>query len=157
MTAFAWNLLLAIFWMVLTGSFTGPSFVVGFIFGYLCLALIQNHVPVLEGYAQRVPGTIAFVFFFFWQVIKSNAVVAYDVATPNLGIKPGVIAVPLELDSAIGLTIFANFITLTPGTLSLDISDDRDVLYVHAMYLEDKEDLLRDLKEIERRIIKLLG
>ena len=157
MTAFAWNLLLALAWMILTGDFTGPGFVVGFLFGYLCLALMQRHVPVLEGYAQRVPGMVCFVFFFFWMVIKANAVVAFDVATPNLSIKPGVIAVPLQLESDVGITLFANFITLTPGTLSLDISDDRSVLFVHAMYLDDEDELMRELKDIERRIIKLLG
>lgn len=157
MTAFAWNLLLALAWMILTGGFTGPGFVVGFIFGYLCLALMQRHVPALDGYAQRVPGVVGFLFFFIWQVIKSNAVVAYDVATPNLSIKPGVIAVPLEVESDVGITIFANFITLTPGTLSLDVADDRTVLFVHAMYLDNEEQLLGELKEIERRILKLLG
>ena len=156
MSAFAWNLLLALAWMILTGSFTGPSFVVGFLFGYVCLALMQRHVPALNGYAQKVPGVIAFIFYFFWQVIKANAVVAYDVATPRLSIKPGVIALPLELKSSIGITILANFITLTPGTLSLDVSDDRSVLFIHAMYLEDEDELLRELKEIESRIIKLL-
>ena len=157
MTAFAWNLLLALAWMILTGNFTGPGFVVGFLFGYLCLALMQRHVPVLDGYARRVPGVVGFLFFFIWQVIKANAEVAYDVATPNLWIKPGVIAVPLTVQSDVGITLFANFITLTPGTLSLDISDDRNVLFVHAMYLDDEEALLGDLKEIERRVIKLLG
>ena len=156
MTAFAWNLLLALAWMVLTGAFTGPGFVVGFIFGYICLALMQRHVEALEGHAQRVPGVVAFVFYFIWQVIKANAVVAYDVATPNLSIKPGVIAVPLELESDVGITIFANFITLTPGTLSLDISDDRNVLFVHAMYLDDEKQLLEELREIELRVLKLL-
>lgn len=157
MTAFAWNLMLALAWMMLTGSFTGPGFVVGFLFGYVCLALMQRHVPVLEGYAQRVPGWIGFVFYFVWQVIKSNAEIAWEVSTPGLSIKPGVVAVPLELNSDVGITLFANFITLTPGTLSLDISDDRTVLYVHAMYADEEDELLRGLRDIEERIIKLLG
>ncbi len=155
MRAFAWNLLLAMAWMILTGSFTGPSFVVGFLFGYVCLALMQRHVAVLDGYAQKVPGVVTFLFYFIWQVIKSNAVVAYDVATPRLSIKPGVIALPLEVKSDVAITILANFITLTPGTLSLDVSDDRSVLFIHAMYLDDEDELLRDLKDIEGRIIKL--
>lgn len=157
MVPFAWNLLLALLWMILTGSFTGPSFVVGFLFGYVCLAMMQRHIPVLDGYARKVPGVIAFVGFFIWSVIKANARVAYDVATPTkLNIKPGVIGLPLKLDSSVGITILANFITLTPGTLSLDVSDDRNVLYVHAMYLHDEDAQLRELKEIERRILKLM-
>jgi multicomponent Na+:H+ antiporter subunit E len=156
MVAFTWNLLLAIAWMTLTGSFTGPNFIVGFLFGYVCLALVQNQITVLNGYAQQIPAVVLFVFYFFGQVIKSNAVVAYDVATPRLSIKPGVIAVPLELDSDVGITILANFITLTPGTLSLDVSDDRNVLFVHAMYLDDEEELIAGIKDIERRILKLM-
>lgn len=158
MIPFTWNLLLALLWMILTGSFTGPSFVVGFLFGYICLALIQRHVPVIDGYAQKVPGVITFVFFFIWSVIKANARVAYDVATPtSMSIKPGVIGMPLQLDSSVGITILANFITLTPGTLSLDVSDDRNVLYVHAMYLDDEDALLCELKDIEQRILKLMS
>jgi multicomponent Na+:H+ antiporter subunit E len=143
--------------MFLTGSFTGPSLVVGFIIGYGCLAVVQIHVEELRGYAQKVPKLIGFSLFFIWEVFKSNAVVAYDVATPNLKLNPGVVAVPLEASSSIAITIFANFITLTPGTLSLDISDDRSVLFVHAMYLDDEEGLLRDFKKIEDRIIDLLS
>jgi len=155
--AFTWNLLLALLWMILTGSFTGPSFVVGLLFGYLCLAVIERHIPVLDDYSRKVPGVIGFVLFFVWSVLKANVRVALDVATPRLSIKPGVIGVPLELESSVAITILANFITLTPGTLSLDVSDDRDVLYVHAMYLDDEDAQLRELKEIERRILKLLG
>ncbi len=156
MVALTWNILLALAWMILGGTFTGPSFVVGFIFGYICLALMQSHIPVLQGYARKVPGSIGFIFYFFWQVIKSNMEVAYEVATPGLAIKPGVTAVPLELESDVGITILANFITLTPGTLSLDVSDDKKVLYVHALYLDDEEGVLQSIKDIEKRIIDLL-
>ena len=156
MVGFTWNLVLALLWMLLTGSFTGPSFVFGFLIGYGALALIQTHVESLEGYAQKIPKLVIFLLFFIKEVIKSNAVVAYDVATPKLNIKPGVVAVPLEVNSAIEITLLANFITLTPGTLSLDVSDDRSVLYVHAMYLDDEVEFLRDLKKIEERIIDLL-
>lgn len=157
MVGFTWNLVLALLWMLLTGNFTGPSFVFGFIIGYAALALIQIHVEGLRGYAQKVPKLVGFVLFFIKEVIKSNAVVAYDVATPNLSIKPGVVAVPLEVKSEIAITLLANFITLTPGTLSLDVSDDRSVLFVHAMYLDDEAEFLQDLKQIEDRIIDLLS
>ncbi len=156
MAAFTWNLVLALAWMILGGTFTGPSFVTGFIFGYICLALMQRHVPALDGYARKVPGVILFVLYFFWQVFKSNMEVAYEVATPGLGIKPGVTAVPLELESDVGITILANFITLTPGTLSLDVSDDKKVLYVHGMYMDDEEGVLQGIKEIEARILDLM-
>lgn len=156
MIGLTWNLLLALVWVFLTASFTGPNFIAGMVFGYICLALIQNQIPVIKGYAQRVPRVIGFLLFFISEVIKSNAVVAWDVATPNLQMKPGVIALPLDCETDLEITILANFITLTPGTLSLDVSDDRKVLFIHAMYLDDEEALLRDLKTIESRMIGVL-
>jgi multicomponent Na+:H+ antiporter subunit E len=156
MVALSWNVLLGLVWVILTGTASGPNLVLGLIFGYLCLALIQNQIPVLDGYAQKVPRFIGFVFFFIWEVVKANAVVAYDVATPNLSIRPGVIAFPLECDTDLEITSLANFITLTPGTLSLDVSDDRSVLYIHAMYLDDEEALIEDIRGIERRLLRIL-
>lgn len=156
MLGFSWNILLALVWVILTSNFSGPGFVVGLIFGYLILAFFQRMIPALNGYAQRVPRFIGFVFFFLWEVIKANAVVAYDVATPNLNIKPGVVAVPIEAKTDLEITALANFITLTPGTLSLDVSDDRKVLYIHAMYLADEDALLKDIKKIEHRVLRLL-
>lgn len=156
MIAFAWNLLLALIWMLLTGSFSGTGFLMGLVLGYAVLALMQPQIPVLGTYAQRVPRVIAFVFFFLWQVLKSNARVAWEVLTPGLQIKPGVIAIPLKASTDIEITIFANLITLTPGTLSLDVSDDRRVLYIHAMYLDDEDALLEDIKYMERRVLRIL-
>lgn len=69
--------------------------------------------------------------------------------------KPGVIAMPLSARTEIEITMVANLISLTPGTLSLDVSDDRKVLYIHAMFLDNEEDLRRNLKEMEHRALEL--
>ncbi len=69
--------------------------------------------------------------------------------------KPGVIAMPLEARTELEITMVANLISLTPGTLSLDVSDDRKVLYIHAMFLDDEEELRRNLKEMEYRALEL--
>ena len=69
--------------------------------------------------------------------------------------KPGVIAMPLEARTELEITMVANLISLTPGTLSLDVSDDRKVLYIHAMFLDDEEELRRNLKEMECRALEL--
>ncbi|MFU8806572.1 MAG: Na+/H+ antiporter subunit E [Bradymonadaceae bacterium] len=155
MIAFAWNILLALIWVLLAGDFSGTTFLLGMIFGYIVLALMQSQIPILGDYGQRVPRVIAFVFFFLWQVIKSNVRVAWEVMTPGLQIKPGVIGVPLTANSDMEITILANLITLTPGTLSLDVSDDRRVLYIHAMYLDDEEAVLSEIKYMEGRILQI--
>lgn len=62
---------------------------------------------------------------------------------------------PLSARTEIEITMVANLISLTPGTLSLDVSDDRKVLYIHAMFLDNEEDLRRNLKEMEHRALEL--
>ncbi|MGR4069402.1 Na+/H+ antiporter subunit E [Billgrantia sp. C5P2] len=151
----AWNLMLGGAWVVLTGDFSGRNLFAGLTFGYLVLALIQPQVPALAGYAQRLPRLIRFVGFFFKELLLANLKVAFDVVTPPWYMKPGVIAMPLKARSEFEIALVANLISLTPGTLSLDVSDDRRVLYIHAMFLDDEAELRRNLAELERRALEL--
>ncbi len=156
MIGFFWNLTLALAWVALTGSFTGLNFLLGMVISYLFLAIIQSQVPVLRGYAQRVPLFLLFLLFFVKELVKANFKVAFDVLTPPWHMQPGVIGLPLDAKTDLEVTMVANFISLTPGTLSLDVSDDRRVLFIHAMFLQDEQELLRELKEIERRILEVM-
>ncbi|KGE77786.1 Na+/H+ antiporter subunit E [Halomonas sp. ND22Bw] len=151
----AWNLMLGVAWVVLTGDFSGGSLFAGLVFGYLVLALIQPQVPALAGYAQRLPRLIRFVVFFLKELVVSNLRVSYDIVTPPWYMKPGVIAMPLKARTEFEIAFVANLISLTPGTLSLDVSDDRRVLYIHAMFLDDEPALTRSLAELERRALEL--
>ena len=156
MIAFMWNLMLALIWVVLTGHFSGYNFLAGFVFGYIALSIVQRHIPLLNGYSRRLPNLVRFAFFFFMELIKANVKVAFDVITPVWYMKPGVIALPLEAKTDMEITFVANLISLTPGTLSLDVSDDRRVLFIHAMFLDDEEALRAELKEMERRALEVL-
>jgi multicomponent Na+:H+ antiporter subunit E len=80
-------------------------------------------------------------------LVLANLRVAYDVLTPGYRMRPGVIAIPLDARTDAEITLLANLITLTPGTLSLDVSSDRSVLYIHIMYIDND-----DLAEVRRRI-----
>ncbi len=77
--------------------------------------------------------------------------------TPKFFMKPGIIRIPLEAKTDLEITLLANLITLTPGTLSLDVSDDKKVLYVHAMYIKSKEEFISNIKEgFEKRLLEIL-
>jgi multicomponent Na+:H+ antiporter subunit E len=70
--------------------------------------------------------------------------------------RPAIVAVPLDLTSDFQITLLANLITLTPGTLSLDISDDKKILYVHGMYVDDVDEFRRSIKQgFEKRVQEL--
>jgi multicomponent Na+:H+ antiporter subunit E len=155
MTGAIWNLLLALAWVILSGDFSGPNLVVGLVFGYITLVLIEPQVPALKGYPGRVPRILSFLGFFIKELVLANLRVGFDILTPPWHMKPGVIAMPLEARTELEITMVANLISLTPGTLSLDVSDDRKVLYIHAMFLDDEEELRRNLKEMECRALEL--
>lgn len=156
MKAFMWNLLLALMWVVLTGNIGGMNLLAGMFFGYLVIAVMQRQVPSLSGYTSRLPRLIRFIFFFFRELIKANLQVAFDILTPVWHMKPGVIAMPLEAKTEMEITMVANLISLTPGTLSLDVSDDRRVLFIHAMFLDNEQELRDSLKYLEHRVLEIM-
>ena len=87
---------------------------------------------------NRAFRVLWFGLFFIWELILANVRVAIDVLRPTPRMEPAVVAVPLHDFSDAEVTVLANFITLTPGTLSLDVVDNADArgrtLYVHAMH-----------------------
>ena len=156
MNLFVLNIMLALAWMSLTGQLTPLNFGFGFVLGFLVLWLGERGTP--SGvYFMKVPQVIRFIMFFFREVIKSNIRVAMEVLTPGQKMKPGIVAIELSAKTDLEITMFANLITLTPGTLSLDVSDDKRVLYVHAMFIDDVAKFKRNLKqELEKRLLEVL-
>lgn len=163
------NLVLAIIWCILTGDFTPTNFLVGVGLGFLLVGLSQRaleqrppNVPrsgVRPNYILKLWHIIYFVLFFLWELILSNVRVAYEILTPNFYMTPGVVAIPLDLKSDDEITLLANLITLTPGTLSLDVSDDRRTLYIHAMYIEDDLEVFKaKIKNgLEKRVMEVFS
>jgi multicomponent Na+:H+ antiporter subunit E len=152
---FLTNIMLAIVWTFLTGHFTYTNIIIGFVIGYIAI-LISRPQPESSKYLKKIPNVISFMFFFLWELIKANMKVAHDVSTPRNYMRPGVVSFPLEVKSDLEITLFMNLITLTPGTLSLDVSTDRKLLYIHAMYIDDVDEFRNEMKYFERRLLGVL-
>lgn len=151
------NLLLTFIWVALTGDFDFANVLFGFVLSYFLLWVITRGSGNAR-YFKLMPRLVAFFFFFLYELVKANLQVAYEVITPNLNMTPGIVAVPLDVKSDFQITMLANLITLTPGTLSLDVSEDRKVLYVHSMYIKDREEFIKSIKNgFEKRILKISG
>jgi multicomponent Na+:H+ antiporter subunit E len=111
-----------------------------------------------KSYFIKLPKAIAFVIFFLKELVVANLKVAYDILTPNYRMQPTVIALPLDVTTDMEITLLAGIITLTPGSLSLDVRSDRKMLYVHTLYLKhnDIEQLKHSIKHgFERRLLEL--
>ena len=153
---FAGNLLLALVWVAMSGHFDVVNLLVGFVFGYLVLYLLQRVIG-RSRYFTRTLGLVRFTGFYIVEVVRANLRVAFDVVTPTDYAKPGIVAVPLDARTDVEITLLSNLITMTPGSLSIDVADDRSVIYVHAMYVDDPDELRRQIKEdLERRVLELL-
>lgn len=105
----------------------------------------------------RIFYAILFFFYILFELVMSTFKVAKVTLSPRLKIRPGVIAVPIPGDTDVEIMLLANLITLTPGTLSLDVSSDKKVLYVHSIDIDHPDKLRTEIKaNLERRIRKII-
>ncbi|MFD2600350.1 Na+/H+ antiporter subunit E [Sphingobacterium corticis] len=153
---FLMNLLLSFIWVALTGSLSYSSFIFGALLGFFVLWVMSRNEQD-QRYFHRVPKIISFLLYFIWEMIKANVQVAYDVMTPKYFFRPGVVRFPLSAETDLEINVLSTFISLTPGTLILDVSEDKKALYIHVMYLNDPETFVNGLKMgVERRLMEVL-
>lgn len=135
-----WNIILALFWSALWGSVNLTNLSSGFIIGYVVLWFLENtHAIENKNYGKRFWRILTFSIFFFKELLMSNIAVARDVLRLKPKFSPAIIKIPLSLNSDAQIAMLANVITLTPGTITLDVSDDKKFIYVHSMFFEPKE------------------
>lgn len=151
------NLLLTLVWAGLLGSIDTWTLLSGFLLGYGVLYLVYHGRDDSRAYFQKPPKVVAFLLYYLVELVRSNVIIAFDILTPTHRMKPGIVAIPLDARTDLEITLLANLITMTPGTLSLDVSPDRRTLYVHAMYIHDLESLRTEIKtQLERRVLEIL-
>lgn len=146
--------LFALVWLAVSGSFTVPNLLLGIAAGALSLLLIRGHIQP-DGRRLRPLKILSLLALFIKELALSAWKVAVLVASPKMALKPGIFAFPLTVDRDFEITLLANLITLTPGTLSVDVSPDRMVLYVHAIDCSDPAGARRDIANgFERKILE---
>jgi multicomponent Na+:H+ antiporter subunit E len=106
--------------------------------------------------AARTSRIVGFVLYFGWEFLLANLAVLREILTPRASTAPAVIEVRLRASSRVEMVSFANLITLTPGTLALEIVADPPILYVHGMFVHDPELFLADLRRLEDRMLAAL-
>jgi multicomponent Na+:H+ antiporter subunit E len=152
MTLFLLNIVLALLWAFLWGSLDIYTLVSGFILGYLLLG-VYSRVTQVQGYGGKVLQLIRFLAYFIRILIKANFQIAREVVTPRHHMKPRILRYDVSGMTEAQLTVLANTISLTPGTLVVDVSQDKQNLYVHFMYAEDRDEAIRQLDELRRRLM----
>src|SRR5688500_3517567 len=151
------NILLALAWAALQGDFSLTNLIAGYVLGYFILmALVKGGALEPSRYVSKVYFAIGLAGFFLWELVLANMRLALDVATPRFQMTPGILAVPLDATHDSEILLLAMLINLTPGSVALDVSEDRKVMYVHVMYISSPDDARAEIKlGFERRILKL--
>ena len=153
---FLLNIMLTLVWIAITGTFTYINLIIGFIISFFVLWIISRNSPDRR-YFMIAFKIASFFFYFLYEMLKANFQVAYEVVTSNLHMKPGFIKMKLEARTDLEITLLANLISLTPGTLVIDVSDDRKVMYIHGMYLEDRDKFIESIKDgLEKPLLDIM-
>jgi multicomponent Na+:H+ antiporter subunit E len=132
------NIFLAITWAAVSGELTVSNLLAGFLIGYGVLWVVSRPLGQMN-YFAKVGQVTRFTVYFLWEMLVATLRVAVDIVTPQHLMRPAILAIPVRSESEAETTMLANVITLTPGTLSLDVSPDGKTLYVHVMYAQDVE------------------
>ena len=153
------NVLLALAWAALSGEFSLASLLTGHVLGYLILLmLVKGGVLPRSPYVGKVYQAIGLAGYFLWELVRANLRLALDVATPSYQMTPGILAIPLDATRDAETLLLAMLINLTPGSVALDVSDDRTVMYVHVMYMQNPDAARAEIKQgFERRVMQVLG
>jgi len=154
MTPVLANIMLAIAWTLMVGELSPGQFTTGLAIGFLVLALVGRFVGAAR-YAPRLIDAFVFAVLYIWEVLLANLRVAYDIVTPTHHMQPGIIAYPYHVDEGVPLMLLANLITMTPGTVSMDVDTQCRVLYVHAMYIEDPEEIRAKIAHFEQQLLQV--
>jgi multicomponent Na+:H+ antiporter subunit E len=151
-----WNLALALAWCALAGRLTISDIIVGFAIGY---ALLGWLVPsrAAHAYVTRIPQVLAFIVIYAYEVMISSMRIAWEIVTPVPHRRPGIIEVPLDVNTDAEIALLANLITFTPGTVAIDIAEDGSHMVVHDMFIKDPDLSRRHIKQrYERWVMRLM-
>jgi multicomponent Na+:H+ antiporter subunit E len=103
-------------------------------------------------------AAVQFLGYFLWKLLEANVVVGWEVITPsNEKVNEAIVAVPITGASDTVVTVVANAISLTPGTLTLEVRRDPTILYVHVLHLHSVEQVRLDVLRLERWALRTLG
>jgi len=150
--------LLAALWVLATEETAPFNFLIGFAFGYAILRALKIRLPLAAVSPRRIFKMTILLIYFLKELIIANVTMAYYVLSPLDRVRPAIVGVPIAPNMTdTEISLLANLITLTPGTLSVDVSPDKSTLYIHAMHVTDIESFRRSVRlGFERRVLEAM-
>ncbi|MGV3516028.1 Na+/H+ antiporter subunit E [Luteitalea sp.] len=147
------SLLLACAWAALQGAFSLANLSVGYALGWLVLAVLARGGVLPSTLTTRTFSVLSLAAFFARELLRANVRVALDVLRPRHMLRPAVVAVPLDVTEDREILLLSMLINITPGSVTIDLADDRRTLFVHVMHMESPDVTRREIKNgFERRV-----
>lgn len=157
MSAVGFGALLLGIWLLLWGSVS----LANVLSGLAVVALVLVVIPDARFHGRRPTvrpvATVRFVIRVLADVLRANAVLTREILSRESSITTGVVAVPLPLCSDGLLTLVANVLSLTPGTMPIEVTREPPVIYVHVLHLRDVEAVRRDVQSLSALAIRAFG
>lgn len=149
------NVLIALTWMFLSVSFKPTTFIVGYLLGLLMLFMLRKSFSS-RFYMDRLWAVIKLASLFLKELVLSNISVLKLIVQPTMPIRPAIFAMPTVLEQDWEITLLSSLITLTPGTVVIDISDDNKTLYIHSIDFEDIDEAVDSIRNtFEKAILEV--
>ncbi|MGN7410115.1 MULTISPECIES: Na+/H+ antiporter subunit E [unclassified Sporosarcina] len=151
------NLFIAFLWMLLIDEdeLRFSTFYAGFLVGIGILFFMHRFFGT-RFYLRRVYAVVRLFFIFVSELIQSSAVVLKQILSPRLKIEPGIFKYETILRSDVEITMLSMLLTLTPGSVVMEVTPESDALYIHAMDVQESRDgLIKQLKNFEKAIMEV--
>lgn len=149
------NLLLTLIWVLATGTLTEENLLFGFFLGFMILWIITTNKKESK-YFYIVPTVISFILTMLWEIVKANFLTVKESIFQDQ-LEPAIIKYPLKAKTDGEISLLANVVALTPGTVVIDVSDDKKVMFIHVMHLKDRESFIQEIQtKFEDKLLRII-
>lgn len=156
----AYALILGLVWSFVSGDISILNFVIGSVLGLVIIRSLEKlyrpdkDIP-FRSITEHVPKFAVYFVILLIEITKASVQIARIILSPGMDIRPGIIAVPIRTTKDASITAIANTISLTPGTLTVDVSEDLTKLYVHAIDASEPEALRHSIRDkLEKYVLE---
>lgn len=149
------NVIIAVVWMMLNDTWDSLTFISGYIAGFIIIFGMRRFFPD-QFYGRKLYYVAKLIFIFIIELYKSGFIVIRQITQPKMKFKPGIIKLETRLTSDWGMTLVASLLTLTPGSVVMEVDPEKRIFYVHAMDVgEDVDQMIQMVRTFEDTIMEV--
>ena len=147
------NLIISFVWMFLNGAWTTLGFLSGYILGLLLIAALRRFFPD-PLYVIKAWAVVRLIALLLKELVHASVIMISQIIRPRLDIKPGIFAYRTTLNSDWEVTLLCILVSITPGSMPIEVSGNQRTLYIHAMNISEEEEMSERIRRTFEKAIK---